>query len=93
MELRINVETADGDETYDISAATIIRAERHFEKDFLELVVPAPSVETLAWLAWKQAGANGNTRLPAFDDYIDTLVDIGIGDDEGGGTPPLDPIT
>jgi hypothetical protein len=68
--------TLDGEAPYtvDITAGTIIAAERWFKKPAPELF-GSVSIEAMAWLAWEQTRKNGITVVE-FDRWIDKLVDI-----------------
>ena len=72
----------------DVTAGTIIAAERWFKKPATELF-GAISIESMAWLAWEQSRKNGTT-VPEFEKFIDRLIDI---ETETNGSPLSRPGT
>ena len=89
MLLSLDVIHAGTKHHVDVSAATIIKCERHFKKPAPELF-GSPSIEVMAWLAWEQIRKDGTTVTP-FDKWIDDLDDIEA--DTGDDEIPLDEIT
>ena len=75
--------TLEGEQPYtvDVTAGTIIAAERWFKKPAPELF-GSVSIEAMAWLAWEQTRRNGTT-VAEFDRWIDKLVDIETDTDTG----------
>lgn len=75
LDIRLTV-ILEGEDPYqvDITAGTIIAAERFFKKPAPELFGNI-SIEAMAWLAWEQTRKSGTTVAP-FDRWIENLVDI-----------------
>ena len=81
MELTLAVKTTDGEYTVTTNLGVIIAWERRFKRKVSQLG-DGIGMEDLAFMAFECAKQNGILVSPVFDDYIKTLVNIDVVDDE-----------
>lgn len=81
MELTLAVQTTDGDYTVSTNLGVIIAWERKFKRKVSQLG-DGIGMEDLAFMAFECAKQNGIVVPIVFDDYIKTLKNIDVLDDE-----------
>lgn len=81
MELTLAVQTTDGDYTVTTNLGVIIAWERKFKRKVSQLG-DGIGMEDLAFMAFECAKQNGIVVPIVFDDYIKTLKNIDVLDDE-----------
>ena len=81
MELTLAVQTTDGDYTVSTNLGVIIAWERKFKRKVSQLG-DGIGIEDLAFMAFECAKQNGIVVPIVFDDYIKTLKNIDVLDDE-----------
>lgn len=87
MELNIRVQTADDDYTVKTTLFNIVQLERKY-KTTASALQTGVSIEQLGYLAYEGSKAAGHKPPATLDDFLKSLVDLSVIEDEDEDANP-----